>query len=169
MRHFEKVKLRKEKYYRVTSHYICLSSLLHPIFLRIVPIIRRYRLLPFQCNETPKGQVIFAVNHSNIHDIPTIWEVVKKHVYVLAGDEPRGDFNGIALTVNGVIWVKRDSKKSKNNAKNNMLKLLEKNKNLLIFSGSYMESNSGKADASSTLGNYRIGSKSRMSDCTCYT
>lgn len=121
------------KHYKLRTPYITLCSLLHPLFVRIVPIIRTYELVPFRCHEIPKGQVIFAVNHSNVHDAPTVWEIVKKHVFVLGGDEPRGDFNGIALAVNGVIWVKRAHKESKREAKNNMLKLLDKGKSLLIF------------------------------------
>lgn len=124
--------MKKQKY-KMRTPYITICSILHPLFVRIVPIIRTYKLIPYRCHEIPKGQVIFASNHSNIHDIPTVWEIVKKHAFTLAGDEPRGDFNGIALAVNGVIWVKRDQKESKWDAKNNMFKLLEKGKSLLIF------------------------------------
>ena len=127
------VKEKKKKCYKMRTPYITICSLLHPVFVRIVPIIRNYKLVPFRCHEIPKGQVIFAANHSNVHDAPTVLEIVKKHVFILGGDEPRGDFNGIALAVNGVIWVKRAYKESRQDAKNNMQKLLEKGKSLLIF------------------------------------
>jgi len=124
---------QKLKRYKLSSLYIFFCSLISPIYMRIVPMVRRYNLEAFQCHDIPKGQVIFAVNHSNIHDIPMMWSILKRHVFVLAGDEPRGDSNGIALSVNGVIWVKRDQRESKNDAKKNMFKLLKKGKSLLIF------------------------------------
>lgn len=124
---------KKIKRYKLSNLYIFFCSLISPIYMRIVPLVRRYKLEAFQCQEIPKGQVIFAVNHSNIHDVPMIWSILRRHVFVLAGDEPRGDSNGIALAVNGVIWVKRDQKESKHDAKRNMMRLLEKGKSLLIF------------------------------------
>ena len=59
--------------------------------------------------------------------------IIKKHVYVLAGDEVKDDINGLAFRFNGVIWVHRGDKQSARIAKKKVLNLLHRKKNILIF------------------------------------
>ena len=60
-----------------------------------------------------KGPFIYAANHTNVHDVPTICKAIKDHVYIIAGDEVRNDFNGLMFNLNGVDWVARADEKSR--------------------------------------------------------
>lgn len=60
-----------------------------------------------------KEPVIYAANHTNVHDVPVICKAIKEHVHVIAGDEVRNDINGLVFTLNGVDWVSRANEKSR--------------------------------------------------------
>lgn len=60
-----------------------------------------------------KGPFIYAANHTNVHDVPTICKAIEDHVYIIAGDEVRNDFNGLMFNLNGVDWVSRGNEKSR--------------------------------------------------------
>lgn len=57
--------------------------------------------------------VIYAANHTNVHDVPVICKSIKDHVYIIAGDEVRNDINGLMFNLNGVDWVARADEKSR--------------------------------------------------------
>ncbi len=57
--------------------------------------------------------VIYAANHTNVHDVPVICKAIEDHVYIIAGDEVRNDINGLMFNLNGVDWVARDNEKSR--------------------------------------------------------
>ena len=91
-------------------------------------------IYPYKVQHFPKGKPItFVANHSNVHDVPVLVRIIKKHVYLLAGSEHRGVINGIAFSANGVVWVKRDDKMSRYTSKQKLLFLLKRKKNILMF------------------------------------
>ncbi|MBO5095443.1 MAG: Helicase associated domain protein [Bacilli bacterium] len=57
--------------------------------------------------------VIYAANHTNVHDVPVICKAIEDHVYIIAGDEVRNDINGLMFNLNGVDWVARADERSR--------------------------------------------------------
>ncbi len=122
-----------------------IRKFIHPILLKVVKKMRDYELVPIgntddnisKIDEILKtGPVIYAINHSNVHDVPTANEIIKKHSYLLASDEVRGTFNGFLFELMGVVWVQREKKKDSRielPPKEHMLKLLEENQSIKIF------------------------------------
>lgn len=82
--------------------------------------------------------VIFAVNHTNSHDIPLACKVIKERASVLAGDEIRYDINGLLLTLNDVTWVTRHDAKSRWQSKYDIcLKLFNGLSNIMFVEGTW--------------------------------
>ncbi len=81
-----------------------------------------------------EGPVLYAINHSNVHDFPMTCKVLKKHVYVLvANDIDNGKFNNFMLNLNGVIFVNRGDKTSCRLAKERIIELLRKGQSVVMF------------------------------------
>jgi len=79
------------------------------------------------------GTTIYAVNHSNYHDIPTVAEISNEHFFLLLGVQKLRLIDKIAFFLLGRIYVDRKNKDSKRNAKEQMIDLVSKGNNLLIF------------------------------------
>lgn len=79
------------------------------------------------------GPYLFAVNHSNGYDIPTMANVIRHFFFVLASDEPRGEIPGLGLWLNGVIWTNRASREDRAHAKALCIECLRRGRNLLVF------------------------------------
>jgi len=113
---------------------IKLRELLHPILLLGVKLTRRLKIEMRNRDNIPDRPVIFAVNHSNAHDFPTVAQAIKKHFYILADFTMKKDMAVNILNVlNGCIYVDRKDKQSRIQSKDNMIDLLSKGKNILIF------------------------------------
>lgn len=119
---------------------------IHPLLLSTMKKMRNFDLVPVgKTNENKKileetlktGPVIYAFNHSNVHDVPTAGEIISEHAYLLASDEVRGKLDGFLFELMGVVWVKRtkdDTKKViEQNPKDHMLKLLSENESLKTY------------------------------------
>lgn len=124
----------KHKNHRLSRIYTVFCDSIHPICYRIAKKMANMEIIPYKTKSTPNDRpLIFVVNHSNVHDVPVVLSVIRKHVYVLAGDEVRDDINGMAFRFNGVVWVHRGDKQSAKIAKEKVLDLLRRKKNILIF------------------------------------
>lgn len=107
---------------------------LHPLIITALPLVRNFNLTAFSVVPLQKNEsVIYVSNHSNMHDFPVAAEILKKHFYVLADDEPRGKLTGLGFEANGVVWVNRFDRSSRKKAFEEMLQLLEAGKNILIY------------------------------------
>ena len=114
--------------------YTALCDLIHPVCYGIARKMANMEIIPYKTELIPNDRpLIFVVNHSNVHDVPVVLSVIRKHVYVLAGDEVNNDINGLAFRFNGVVWVHRGDKQSARIAKEKVLDLLRRKKNILIF------------------------------------
>lgn len=60
-----------------------------------------------------EGPAIYAVNHTNVSDIPVVFHTLNKQTYVLCGTKSQKFIDSIGFNLNGVIWVDRHSVKSK--------------------------------------------------------
>ena len=144
----EEKKLSREeliKYYQQLRYYyknlkvnkfgIKFRELLHPFLLFGVKKIKNIKLQIFNSHRIPNdGTFIFAVNHSNANDFPMASQIIKKHFYILADFTMKNDVVVNALNeLNGVIYVDRKNKDSRNKSKNEMVKLLTNGKNILMF------------------------------------
>lgn len=79
------------------------------------------------------GTTIYAVNHSNFHDVPTMTELSDEHFFLLAGVQNLRLIDKIGFFLLGSIYVDRKNKTSKNNVKDTMIDLANKGNHLLIF------------------------------------
>lgn len=82
------------------------------------------------------GPIIFAPTHCGKLDIQVLTEVLWRfHWYLLSGDpyDLPGTVEGYWLKFNGVIYVDRDDKKSRNSAKQKMISLLKSGKNIMLY------------------------------------
>ena len=130
---------------RETLLGIKFRNIIHPILLKIMEKMRNYKLEPrldteknleLLREELKNGPVIYAFNHSNMHDVPTAGEIIKEHSYLLASDEIRGKIPGMLFELMGVVWTNRFKEPSKHTELSpfdHMLKLLNEeriNKNI---------------------------------------
>ena len=79
------------------------------------------------------GNYLIVANHACIEDIPTLGQAVGKHFYLLVSDEDQKTIDGLGLELNGVQWVKRTDKISRENAYNNIIKILKRGKNFAMY------------------------------------
>ena len=106
----------------------------HPLIRALCPLLRKFPIRQYSANPIKQSSpVVFVCNHSNMHDIPIAIEIIKRQVYVLLDDEPRKSIAGIAFSVNGAVWVNRNSKESRAQAMQTMQKHLQKGHDLLLF------------------------------------
>lgn len=111
-------------------------SIIHPILLQGLNMVEKTNIV--YTNELDlkgyNGPVIYAPNHSNVHDFPMICRILKRHVYVLVGNDiDNGFFNTKMLELNGVVFVDRKDKTSCRLAKNAILELLAKGESVVMF------------------------------------
>ena len=119
---------------KVSRIYCKICNMIFPITHKIAGSMAAIDLKPFCVENIDENQqFIIASNHSNMHDVPVILSLFNKHFFVLAGNEPRGDINGIAFSVNGVVWIERGNRASALLAKKKVESLLSYGKSLLIF------------------------------------
>lgn len=77
------------------------------------------------------GAAIYAVNHTNVSDTPVVFRTLNKQTYILAGTKSQKLIDSIGFNLNGVIWVDRQSAKSRKKSMDKMYKILS-------FGGSIM-------------------------------
>lgn len=107
---------------------------LHPLMLKTMSSIRKLELVRYSdCYNDFSKPTIFAVNHTNSHDIPIACEIIKNHVYVFAGSENLRIVDRLVFILNGVCFVQRKNKKSREKSKNRLIKMLNSGKNIMIF------------------------------------
>lgn len=82
------------------------------------------------------GPIIFAPTHCGKFDIQVMTEVLWHHRWSLLSGDPHdlpGTVEGYWLKFNGVVYVDRDDKESRNKAKQEMIGLLQKSENIMLY------------------------------------
>lgn len=82
------------------------------------------------------GPIIFAPTHVGKYDIQVLTEVLWKFRWHLLSGDPYdlpGTVEGYWLKLNGVVYVDRDDKAYRNNAKQDMINLLNKGENIMLY------------------------------------
>ena len=112
---------------------ITVHRILYPLLVTIFRSMRKHEFVFL--NEIPviEGNAIFVVNHSNKYDIPYTCEVISRQSYVLIGKQPLEAIDRLAFHLNGTVWVDRKDRQDKKRATSDMIKLLNKGANLVMF------------------------------------
>lgn len=104
---------------------------IHPLIFKFLPLFRKYSLEIE--GKIPEQQCLFIANHFCVHDIPFATEVIGKHTYVLVSDEDKNTLNGLALSMNGIIWIHRTDKQDRIRARNDVIEYLNSGCNILMY------------------------------------
>lgn len=110
-----------------------IRKLLHPLLLTLMKSQRKHELHIVTPKVPYEGNVIYAVNHSCRYDIPIASEVIERHTYVLVGKQRFEFVDKICLLLNGIIWVNRMDKQSKQKSFEQMIHLLKQGENVFMF------------------------------------
>ena len=89
-----------------------LRKSVHPFLLKLMPGRRDFQLKIINEMPSTQGNKIFAMNHSNIHDIPIAGEAVQEHFYVLLGKQKLEILDRLFFRLNGVIYIDRKIRKA---------------------------------------------------------
>ena len=117
-------------------------KLIHPAYLSLMKkienndvIVVNPEILDYLDKEyfSKNIPVSFCANHTNSHDIPVAAIALQEHFYVMVALEGLTLEQKFALNLNGPIFLKRDSKKSRNKAFYKYVDLQKKGYNTLIY------------------------------------
>lgn len=104
---------------------------IHPLIFKFLPLFRKYSLEIE--GHIPEQQCLFVANHFCVHDIPFATEVIGKHTYVLVSDEDKNTLDGLALSMNGIIWIHRTDKQDRLSARSDVIEYLNSGCNILMY------------------------------------
>ena len=82
---------------------------------------------------TYKGSVIYAVNHTNVSDTPVVFHTLNEQAYILAGTKSQKLIDSIGFNLNGVVWVDRQSAKSRKRSTDKIYKILSSGGSVIWF------------------------------------
>ena len=107
-------------------------DVLHPLLIRIVKKQRKHDLIII--NDNPGiDNAIYAISHFCCHDFPYASEVIRKRTWVLVGKQRLDIASLVGFLLNGVIWVDRKSKKSKQSAAKKLANLLKCGEDISVY------------------------------------
>lgn len=135
LKYFDEV----QKYYaslKMNGFARKIRTLIHPLLVKIMATTLNCSLVLVEDkrkNTIAKQNVIFAVNHTNVHDVPAASKIIKEHCYIVAGGEVKNDINGLMFRLNGVTFLNRSNNEERKNSKENLLKYLMHGENIMIF------------------------------------
>lgn len=111
-----------------------LHEILHPLVKILMKTTKNFDIEILNPEKLKRnGTTIYAVNHSNYHDIPTMCEIAQKQFYVLLGIQNLRLIDRIVFALNGNVYVDRKNSKDKNLSKEELIKLSINDSDLLIF------------------------------------
>ena len=109
-----------------------MKELIHPLLMKVLTS-KVTGELNVDGSLPEEGNYLIVANHMCIEDIPTLAQALKKHFYLLVSDEDKGTIDGLGLELNGVIWVHRTDKKSRQNASKDIVEVLKNGKNFAMY------------------------------------
>lgn len=109
-----------------------LRRYIHPLVIKALSAQRKFKLEVI--GSIPENQqFIFVANHYGVDDVPTVGEVIGRHMYILASDEERKTIGGLAMDINGVVWVNRTDKAQRKRSTEAMVRHLKLGHSMLIY------------------------------------
>lgn len=119
-------------------------NFLHYILVLVVKVERLLRCQKIKIINKPSlesikgisGPIIFTPTHCGKFDIQVMTEVLWHHRWSLLSGDPYdlpGTVEGYWLKFNGVVYVDRDNKESRKKAKQEMIYMLQKGENIMLY------------------------------------
>lgn len=110
------------------------KKIIHPIMLGLANTKIKYKVVKEnKFIGIANKPIIFAVNHSNSHDIPIACKAIKNHGYLLIGKQPLEFLDELFFKLNGVVFVDRKDKEDTKLSKEVMTSYLKRGVNLIMF------------------------------------
>lgn len=109
-----------------------IKELIHPLLMKVLTS-KVTGELKVEGSLPKEGNYLIVANHMCIEDIPTLAQALNKHFYLLVSDEDKGTIDGLGLELNGVIWVHRTNKESRQNASKDIVEVLKNGKNFAMY------------------------------------
>lgn len=104
--------------------YKKIKEAIHPLLISLMTSKTKGNLI-INGKLPEDGNYLIVANHLCIEDIPTLGQAVKEHIYLLVSDEDKKTLDGLALSLNGVQWVTRMDKISRQTASKNAVEILK--------------------------------------------
>lgn len=117
---------------------LALRKILHPLLMGVLYIYHIAKGIRIKTNgSVPKTDrpIIFSVSHIGLYDVEVILQTIKKHVYILSGDEEAmyRTFDGWYFDTNGVIYVDPEDPADRRTELNTAVKYLRLGQSLMWF------------------------------------
>lgn len=118
---------------------LCFSKIKHKLhqilFLFVKNLSKKYihGELVIDNSISYKGPVIYAVNHTNVSDTPVVFHTLNRQAYILAGTKSQKLIDSIGFNLNGVVWVDRQSVKSRKKSTDKIYKILSSGGSVMWF------------------------------------
>lgn len=107
---------------------------LYPLLMFLTKAKVKYRVeVVNACCPVPDRPIIYAANHSAFSDGPIALRSIGKHTYILVGKQNLGFLDKLFFALNGTIWVDRQNRESRAEAKATLMKYMNKGCNILCF------------------------------------
>lgn len=103
------------------------------IFKLIIRTQRKHKFVFLNNHPDIRANCIYAMNHSCKWDSQYIMEITPGSCTILAGKQRLNLIDRLVFILNGVVWVDRKDKSSKNASKEKMYAVLKKGKSLCVF------------------------------------
>lgn len=117
---------------------------INPVWRRILKIATKKKIHVEEYTKLEKHkQYIFVCNHSFDEDVISILSTIDRNAYVLNGSTDQTEHNPqfLALWLNGMIYVNRLDKKSRNSSIDKMNRVLKNSNSVMLFAeGGYNNS-----------------------------
>ena len=99
----------------------------------IIRTQRKHKFVFLNSHPDIQANCIYALNHSCKWDSQYIMEIAPGSCTILAGKQRLKLIDRLVFILNGVVWVDRKDKSSKNASKEKMHAVLKKGKSLCVF------------------------------------
>jgi len=109
-----------------------IQEFIHPVVLKLFTMKTKGESI-VDGKFPDEGPFLIVANHLCIQDIPQLGQAVGEHFYLLVSDEDKYTIDGLGLTLNGVKWVHRTDKVSRQNSANEMEDVLKLGKHFAMY------------------------------------
>ena len=124
--------LKNSKYIGNNDIGIAVKEKLNVLIKKILDVILKYDIKVDGYENIPDGPIIYASSHQDFHDIINSIYAYPDYVLTLNASNISSILKAL-LSLNGVIYVNRDDKKSRNMTKIEMEKALSKGKSINMY------------------------------------
>ncbi len=122
----------------IPKRELAIRKALHPLLLaglRVLHIAKGIRVKTNGAVPETDRPLIFAVSHIGLYDVEVVLQAIKKHVYLLSGDEEAmyRTFDGWCFEANGVIYVDPEDAEDRKIALPTTIKYLRAGQSIMWF------------------------------------